>query len=197
MGEQVTEMDSVTIGDLRFLPMISAEEIRNGIARLASELVERYRNGSQPPLLVCVLNGAAIFHADLIRMMAIPLEVDYLRVSSYGGGRESSGTIIFTAESGTQPEGRNVIVVEDIVDTGRTVERLREYFSQKGAASVEVASLLYKPEADLLRHPPEYVVFEIPNCFVVGYGLDYRQQGRNLPALYMLDMLHATNSTQI
>jgi hypoxanthine phosphoribosyltransferase len=176
---------SVMIDGLRFVPMIAAEELRHGIAAVADLLVERYRERN--PLMVCVLNGAAIFHADLIRLMPIPLEVDYLRVSSYNGGLSSSGTIIFTASVSTQLAGRNVIVVEDIVDTGRTVDRLREYFMEGGAASVEVASLLYKREAHTVGDPPEYVAFEIPNRFVVGFGLDYRQRGRNLPAVYLLN----------
>ncbi|MDB5035886.1 MAG: Hypoxanthine-guanine phosphoribosyltransferase [Chlorobi bacterium] len=175
----------VMIDGLRFVPMIGSGEISRGIAAVAGALVERYRDRN--PLMICVLNGAAIFHADLIRLMPIALEVDYVRVSSYDGGLSSSGTIIFTASASTQLTGRNVIVVEDIVDTGRTVDWLRGYFMERGAASVEVASLLYKREAHMMGNPPEYAAFEIPNRFVVGFGLDYRQQGRNLPAVYLLD----------
>lgn len=175
----------VEIGELRFVPMIAPEVIAREVARLAERLNELY--AAKNPVVVCVLNGAAIFHADLVRRLSFPLELDYIRVSSYNGSLSSSGTIIFTAESSTRSEGRNVIIVEDIVDTGRTVQRLREYFMQQGAASVEVASLLYKREADLHDREPEFVAFEIPNHFVIGYGLDYMGQGRNLPAVYVLD----------
>lgn len=176
---------AVAIGGLRFVPLLGADELRRGIARVAGELTARYA-GCQPVML-CVLNGAAIFHADLVRMMPIPLEVDYVRVSSYLGEMASSGTIIFTADASTQLAGRNVIVVEDIVDTGRTAERLRRHLLEQGAASVEVAALLYKADADLVGRRPDYVAFDLPNRFVVGFGLDYMQQGRNLPALYVLD----------
>jgi hypoxanthine phosphoribosyltransferase len=175
----------VTVGDLRFVPMIDAGRIEWEVTRLGASLTERYAD--RRPLVVCVLNGAAVFHADLIRRMPIPLEVDYVRVSSYEGGLVSSGAINFTAGAGTLLDGRNVILVEDIVDTGRTALALRRYFRENGAASVEVAALLYKREADLIGAEPEYVAFEIPNRFVVGYGLDYMQQGRNLPAIYVLD----------
>ena len=183
----------MAIGDLRFVPMIDRGEILEGVGRVAAELTERW--SGKLPLMVCVLNGAAIFHADLVRMMPIPLEVDYLRVSSYQGGLSSSGTIIFTANLSTQITGRNVIVVEDIVDTGRTADRLRRHMLESGAATVEIATLLYKGEADLVGRRPEYVAFDIPDRFVVGYGLDYMQQGRNLPAIHVLDDLPPTLST--
>lgn len=99
----------------------------------------------------------------------------------------SSDSLTFTAEPGTEIAGRNVIVVEDIIDTGRTASVLRRYFHRKGAASVKVAALLYKPEAADSNEQPDYVGFEIPNRFVVGYGLDYGEEGRNLAGIYVLD----------
>jgi len=173
------------IGGLRFVPLIGEDDLRRGIGHVARNISIRYRDAL--PLMVCVLNGAAMFHADLVRLMPIPLHLDYIRVSSYGGGMESSGTIIFTAEPSTRIAGRNVIICDDIVDTGRTARRLREYFMEQGAASVAVAVLLYKREADLAGDVPEFVAFEIPDRFVVGFGLDYRQEGRNLPAIHVLD----------
>jgi hypoxanthine phosphoribosyltransferase len=177
--------DVVRIGEHNFRRMIDASEIGSRIAQLGAELSERYAD--RLPLLVGVLNGAAPFHADLARAMEIPLTVDYLRVGSYGDAMTSTGTLVFTAECSTQVAGRNVIIVEDIVDTGRTIRRLREYFADNGAASVAVASLLYKREADLFESPPEFVGFEIPDRFVVGFGLDYKQEGRNLRHIYVLD----------
>jgi hypoxanthine phosphoribosyltransferase len=165
--------------------MIAADELAIGIARVASQLTGRY--AGLRPVVICVLNGAALFHADLIRLLPFPLEVDYMRVASYHGGLSSTGTLNFTAEPGTQIRGRNVIVVEDIVDSGRTVESIREFCLNAGAESVEVATLLYKREAHQFGAPPEYRAFEIPDRFVIGFGLDYKNEGRNLPAVYVLD----------
>jgi len=165
--------------------MIPEEEIREQIRRIASQLTERYRQKN--PLMLCVLNGAAFFHADLVRAMPIPLSVDYLRMSSYGEGMKSSGALTFTAYPGTEIGGRNVIVVEDIVDTGLTSARLREYLLQQGAKTVAVAALLFKPGAFRGDTPPEYIGLPIPDSFVVGFGLDLAQQGRNFPAIYVLD----------
>lgn len=176
---------AVIVGGLRFVPLIGTDELREGIARVARELSARYAESL--PLVVCVLNGAAMFHADLVRRMPIPLHLDYIRVSSYGDAMESSGTIIFTTECSTRISGRNVIICDDIVDTGRTARYLRRYFKDQGAVSVAVAALLYKRDADQTGEEPEFFAFEIPNRFVVGFGLDYQQEGRNLPALHVLD----------
>ncbi len=184
-GSGVEPLGPVVIGDRRFVPMIDETRLREGIARVAAEISARYAD--RVPLVVGVLNGGAIFHAELIRRMSIPLRVDYLRASSYHGGTESSGHVRFTAEPGTLTAGENVILVEDIVDTGRTAARLRRFFMERGAASVELATLLYKKEADVLGGAPEYVAFEIPDRFVVGFGLDYMELGRNIPAIYVLD----------
>jgi hypoxanthine phosphoribosyltransferase len=184
--EPVVGFDEIVrIGDYRFRRMIHEDEVRRRIEELGQALAERYAGSL--PLVVGVLTGAAPFHADLVRAMEIPLTVDYLRVGSYGDGMASSGTLVFTAECSTLLAGRNVILVEDIVDTGRTIRRLREYFETNGAASVVVAALLYKEEADLYKSPPEYTGFVIPDRFVVGFGLDYKQEGRNLRHLYVLE----------
>ncbi|HVZ38568.1 MAG TPA: hypoxanthine phosphoribosyltransferase [Candidatus Kapabacteria bacterium] len=185
MSASAEPREGLMIGGHRFVPMIDAAAIAAAVRRIGSEIRALFRNTD--PLVVCVLNGAALFHADLIRAIGGELEVDYLRVGSYDGGMASTGRINFTAAPGTSPRDRNVILVEDIVDTGRTADHLRRYYQQEGAASVAVAALLYKREADLLGHPPEFLGFEIPDRFVVGYGLDYRQQGRNLPAVYVLE----------
>lgn len=194
MGHPVTHREPVVVGGLRFVPMIEPEVLQERIAHLAAEITRRYADSR--PVMVCVLNGAAMFHADLVRMMPVPLELDYIRASSYAGGMESSGTIIFTAECSTQVAGRHVIICDDIVDTGRTARRLKSYFREQGAASVAVATLLYKREADLVGDEPEFFAFEIPNRFVVGFGLDYRQEGRNLPAVYVLDDLPSDTALQ-
>ena len=175
----------VVVAGLPFRLMIGPEQIRQRIGSLAGQIAERY--GGAEPILVCVLNGAALFHADLVRELRFPVIVDYIRVSSYSGEISSSGEVTFSAVSGTQTAGRNVIIVEDIVDTGRTSDWLREYFGEQGAASVAVVTLLYKRDAHHMGLPPDFVGFDIPDRFVVGFGLDYRELGRNLPAIYALD----------
>jgi hypoxanthine phosphoribosyltransferase len=185
MSDAESPVDTVVVGGLPFRPMIGPERIREGIDRMATQLTADYAVAE--PVMVCVLNGAAIFHADLVRQLRFPLALDYIRVSSYRGEIESSREVTFSAAPGTQTAGRNVIIVEDIVDTGRTVARLRDYFHEQGADSVAVVTLLYKRDAHHMGPPPDYVVFEIPNRFVVGYGLDYRELGRNLPGIFVLD----------
>lgn len=173
---------TVRLDDLLFRPIIAAEAIARGVAALGAKLASHLRE--LRPLMLCVLNGAVPFHTDLVRAMPIPLEVDYLRVSSYRGGRESSGSVEIEMGPRTKVEGRYVIVVEDIVDTGRTAAALRTWLHERGAEQVEVAALLFKPDALVAGSAPDHVVFTIPECFVVGYGLDYHELGRNLPAIH-------------
>lgn len=175
--------EAIVIDDLRFIPMIMADEIAREVDRIAMEITHRHRG--LRPLLLCVLNGAAPFHADLIRRLRFPLEVDYIRVSSYNGGAVSSGTTRITALPSTQMEGRNVIVVDDVVDTGRTIIAIVDHLRAQGTASIETAALLYKPEADTIGASPGYTGFRIPNVFVVGYGLDYHGLGRNLEHVFV------------
>lgn len=179
---QVAGEEIIQLHDLRFAPLISAEQIAQAVAGLGAMLTNKLRGVC--PLMLCVLNGAVPFHTDLVRAMPIDLEVDYIRVSSYRGGLESSGEVELVAEPRTKVEGRYVMVVEDVVDTGRTVAALRAWLEAKGARVVEVATLLFKPDALVAGTVPEHVVFTIPDRFVVGYGLDYRELGRNLPAVY-------------
>ncbi|MCB0713642.1 MAG: hypoxanthine phosphoribosyltransferase [Ignavibacteriae bacterium] len=181
--------EDILLKGKRFVLSFSLSEIENAVDRIASRLDRDFEpeEGEASPLLVCVLKGATPFFSDLIRRLCQPVQLDFVRASSYGGEMVSSGSLTFTAEPGTEIRGRNVIVVEDIIDTGRTASALRRYFHQKGAASVTVAALLYKPEAGDLSEKPDYVGFEIPDRFVVGYGLDYAEEGRNLAGIYVLD----------
>jgi len=183
-GSRAEAGDRHVVNGRIFVPFLTSEEIADGVANVADAIRERHRETN--PLCIGVLKGAVIFFADLVRKLEFPLTTDFLRIASYGDGMVSGGTLSFTAEPGTEIGDRNVIVVEDIVDTGRTMAALRRYLADRGAASVEVAALLYKPEADEIGRPPEYVAFEIPNRFIVGYGLDYAEEGRNLPGLYAI-----------
>lgn len=176
--------EQIVVNGRAFIPFLAAGEVAEAVQRVAAQIDERYRG--KYPLCICVMKGAMFFFTDLVRMLDFPVQVDFVRASSYGAEMTSSGTLSFTAEPGTEITGRNVIVVEDIIDTGRTALALRNYFSERGAESVEVASLLYKPEADTLGQVPEYVGFEIADRFVVGYGLDYAEEGRNLPGIFVL-----------
>jgi hypoxanthine phosphoribosyltransferase len=133
-----------------------------------------------------VLNGAFIFTADLVRHLNWDPEVQFVRLSSYHGGTKSTGQMRVLLDLLNSPENRDILIVEDIVDTGRTLEWLRGDLLHKGARSVRTATLLFKQEMYLLETPPEYYCFRIPGTFVVGYGLDYAERGRNLRAIYSL-----------
>lgn len=178
------QREGVVLHDRLFVPYITPQEIARGVEEVAARI--RDRRSESAPLLICVLKGATLFFADLLRSLDFPVTIDFVRASSYGNGMVSGETLTFTAEPGTEIAGRNVIVVEDIIDTGRTVTALREYFAARHAQTVEVAALLYKPAAHHTGEKPEYVAFEIADRFVVGYGLDYAEQGRNLSGIYVL-----------
>ena len=180
----------VRVRDRQFQVMISPEEIAREVARIGQEIDRWSREDrsdeSEPLLLLCVLKGANIFCADLMRGIKEPLALDVVGGSSYGEEMTSSGSLTFTAHPGTEIRGRDVIVVEDIVDSGETLAGLRRYLQERGAASVQVAALLYKPTGSNAGPPPEYQGFTIDDRFVVGYGLDYGERGRQLPAIYAL-----------
>jgi len=158
-------------------------EIRDRIKSLGNQVTEDYQK--KDLMLIGVLNGAMIFLADLIRSIELPLELGTIRASSYIGAK-SSGTVQVGKEYLPDVKGKDVILVEDIVDTGKTLFELQKIIGEKGANSVSIATLLFKPEAFEFNYPLNYVGFEIPNKFVVGYGLDYDELGRNLPAIYQI-----------
>jgi hypoxanthine phosphoribosyltransferase len=173
----------VTIHDKTFVPFISASKIQARIKELGSLIDHDYTE--KRPLLIGVLNGSAIFMADLLRRVNLPCEIAFIKVSSYAG-TESTGTVKNIMGLNEDVSDRDVILVEDIIDTGDTAKYLLEEFSSKNPASLRFATLLFKPAS--LRQPvsPEYVGFEIPPAFVVGYGLDYDGLGRNLSDIYQL-----------
>lgn len=164
--------------------LYSKEEIAEVVARLGAELAAEYHGKN--PLVVGVLRGSAPFMMDLVRAMDCYLEIDFMDVSSYGDALESSGNVRIVKDLDTDVRGRNVLLVEDIVDSGRTLEKLLELFSARHAASVKVCTLLDKPERRAVNVAADYVGLTVPNEFVVGYGLDYRQQYRNLPYVGVL-----------
>jgi len=159
--------------------LISESELQAKVAELANQISRDYEG--KIPLLVGILKGAFVFLSDLIRHVNIPVHVDFMQVSSYGSGTESSGIVKILKDLDISVEGRHVIVVEDIVDTGVTMQHLLELLSARKPASLAVCTLLDKKERRLVDVNLNYVGFEIPNAFVVGYGLDYAEYYRNLP----------------
>lgn len=169
----------------RFVPYLTRAEIHARIAELGAEISHEY--AGRTPILIGVLNGAFIFIADLMRALTIDCEVDFFKLSSYGAAKVSSGQVTELKRVDAHLEGRHVIVVEDIVDTGQSMHYMLDAIHALNPASVKVATLLDKPEARQVQVPLDYVGFRIPNLFVLGYGLDYGQLARNLPDLYILD----------
>lgn len=169
----------------RLRPLISAEEIQKRCRELGARLSADYK-GSEL-VMVSVLKGGFIFLADLVRHVSIPMELDFMRVRSYGSRTESSGVVEITADLTGPVEGKRVLFVEDIVDTGLTMTYLIRNLSTRHPIDIKVCSLLYKPERKLVDVPIEYLGFTIPNQFVVGYGLDYDEKYRNLPYIATMD----------
>ncbi|HRK20237.1 MAG TPA: hypoxanthine phosphoribosyltransferase [Fimbriimonadaceae bacterium] len=165
-------------------PLIATEQIQARIEEMAAQIRSDY--GDEPILAVAVLKGSFLFFADLIRQLGDQVKVDFVQVSSYGDGTESSGIVQIRKDLDINIEGKNVLIVEDIVDTGATLSHLCELLHTRRPKSLKVASLLSKPEARRLDAPMDYVGFEIPNAFVVGYGLDHAERYRNLPYIAVL-----------
>ena len=164
--------------------LISEEEIIEKTKELGAILAEEYQDKN--PLIVGILKGALPFMADLIKQMPILLEYDMMDVSSYGTGLTSSGEVKIVKDLDVSIEGRHVIIVEDIIDTGRTLKYLQDILNRRNAASVKIATLLDKPSGRVTDLNVDWKCFDIPDEFVVGYGLDYRENYRNLPYIGIL-----------
>ncbi len=164
--------------------LISEEEIRQRVAELGAQIKADY--GEEPILLVGVLKGSYTFLADLTRHLGMNIEVDFVQTSSYGDGKSSSGIVQIRKDLDISIEGRNVLIVEDILDSGLTLKHLRELLGTRKPLSLKVVTLLCKPDAARHGAHAEYIGFEIPDKFVVGYGLDYAERYRNLPYVAVL-----------
>ena len=164
--------------------LITRDEIAARVADLGQAIRRDYVGRS--PLLVGVLKGAVVFAADLLRAVALPAGLDFMSVSSYGTGSRSSGVVRLAADLSVSIEGRDVIIVEDIIDTGRTIGYLRRNLATRHPRSLALCALLDKVARREVEVAMDYVGFAIPDEFVVGYGLDYRQQYRNLPFVGVL-----------
>jgi hypoxanthine phosphoribosyltransferase len=165
--------------------LISEEQLQARIAELGDEINARYSDADRP-LLVCVLKGAFMFLADLTRHLEMRHEVDFMVISSYGAGTESSGVVRILLDLERSIEGRHVLIVEDIVDSGRTLDYITRNLGTRGPASLRICSLLSKPARRELDVPLDFVGFEVPDEFVVGYGLDFAEDYRNLPFIGVL-----------
>lgn len=159
--------------------LITEEQISSRLDELAAEIDRDYEG--REILVIGVLKGAVMVMADLTRKLHTPLTMDWMAVSSYGSGTRSSGVVRILKDLETDLEGRHVLIIEDIVDSGLTLSWLKTNLESRGPASVEIATLLRKPDAASVDIDVEYIGFDIPNEFVVGYGLDYDQKYRNLP----------------
>ena len=163
---------------------ISADEIAGRVKELAKDINRDFEG--RKPILIGILNGSFVFLSDLIRELTIECEIDFLKLSSYGNERISSGDVTVLKELNCNPAGRDVIIIEDIVDTGATIKYLKELIVKNNPSSVEFATLLYKKEKCKTDMKIDYIGFEIEDKFCVGYGMDCAQKYRNLKDIYVL-----------
>jgi hypoxanthine phosphoribosyltransferase len=170
----VGAQDGAGIGEV----LVGADDLQRRVAELAVEIGRDYEG--RDLVLVGVLKGAVFFVADLMRSLEVPCELDFMAVTSYGSATDSSGVVRILKDLDSSIEGRNVLIVEDIIDSGLTLHYLMRNLKARNPASIEVCALLTKPERRRVDLPIKYVGFEIPNRFVIGYGLDYDQRFRNL-----------------
>jgi hypoxanthine phosphoribosyltransferase len=176
-------MSSVRIHDKHFVPYITAGEIAEKIQIMATQISKDYEG--KRPLFIAVLNGSFIFASDLFRRLSIEAEISFIKLASYKG-TTSTGNVITAIGLEESLHLRHVILLEDIIDTGKTLHEFMPQLEHQGPASIEVVALLTKPEALKFPVHPKYFGFAIPNKFVVGYGLDYDGLGRNIPEIYQL-----------
>jgi hypoxanthine phosphoribosyltransferase len=174
-------MDSQT----KFVTLFTSQQIAARIDELASEIQRDYRD--KHPLLLGVLKGSFIFLADMVRRLDFPLELDFIRVASYGAGQESSGQVRLVSEPVASVRDRHVLLVEDIIDTGLTTGFIRGWLEEREAASIKLCSLLDKPSRRQRPIEVDYRGFTVPDRFLVGYGLDLNEEHRNLPGIYFID----------
>jgi hypoxanthine phosphoribosyltransferase len=172
--------------------LVDEEELRLRVAELAREISRDYAGAERSLLLVGVLKGAMFFLSDLMRLIEIPVEVDFMAVASYGSATDSSGVVRILKDLDTAIDGRDVLIVEDIVDSGLTLQYLLRNLGSRDPLTLEVCALLVKPDRSKIGQRkadqlPRYVGFEIPDRFVIGYGLDYAERHRNLPFVAALE----------
>ena len=166
--------------------LYTEEDIAARVKELSAKISEDYKDITKPLLTVGILNGAVMFYTDLVRRVSIPVHFDFMIASSYDANTHTSGKVNILKNLDNDPKGRDILLVEDIVDSGTTMNYLVEYFKDKGANSVKVCALLNKPSRRKIDVDVDYCGFEVPDEFIVGYGLDFAQHYRNLPYLGIL-----------
>ncbi len=164
--------------------LLTEEQITRRVKEVAAQLDKLYEN--RKPVVVCILKGSVVFFVDLIRNMQTPCELDFMAVSSYGAGTTSTGELIIKKDLAADIRGRDVLIVEDIIDSGNTLYHLKKMLNKREPASVNIVTLLDKPARRQMPLEPEYTCFEIEDEFVIGYGLDYAENYRNLPYVGIL-----------
>ena len=164
--------------------LYTKEQLAEAVAQLGKRITEDYEG--KKPVMICILKGASVFFCDLIRQIDLPLEIDFMVVSSYGASTKSSGEVRLVKDLDRSVQGRDVILVEDIVDSGMTLNFLKRTLLGRGANSLRIATLMDKPARRRVELTVDYSCFEIPDAFVVGYGLDYNETYRNLPDVGIL-----------
>ena len=166
--------------------LITEEEIDRRVRELAAQISKDYEG--RKIRMVGILKGASFFMCELAKRITVPVSIDFMQVSSYGGATESTGTVRIRKDLDESIEGLDVIIVEDIVDSGRTLAFLGDFLKSKGAKSIRYCTLLDKPERRVVDLKADYARFEIPDQFVVGYGMDYDQEYRNLPYIGVVEL---------
>jgi hypoxanthine phosphoribosyltransferase len=168
-----------------FIPFIGEKKLQERIKQLADEISRDYEG--KTPIFIGVLNGAFLFLADLVKNVVVNCEIDFFKLSSYGDAKISSGKVTMLKELNCDIDGRDIIIVEDIVDSGLSIKFIEEHFARHNPASLKVVSLLVKSKSLKFNVKIDYIGFDIPDKFVIGYGLDYAQKYRNLRSIYILD----------
>lgn len=179
---------TITINNDKFVLFLSEQKVQKRIKELAKQISSDYKG--TVPIFIGILNGSFIFMADLIRHITIDCEIDFLKLSSYGDAKISSGNVRLLKELNCEVEGRDIIIVEDIVDSGLSIDFMEKLILPQKPKSLKVVSLLYKKDAIKIDVKIDYIGFTIPSHFVIGYGLDYAQKVRNLRSIYRLDEKH-------
>jgi hypoxanthine phosphoribosyltransferase len=163
--------------------LVSSERIQEICSEMGSKITADYKDMQTPPLFLGLLKGCHPFMSDLLKEIDLTLEIDYMDVSSFFGGTESQGEVKILKDMSVSAKGRDIIIVEDIVDSGRTIKKIQELLEFRGANSIEIATLIDKPSGRTVELVPRYIGTEVPNAFIIGYGLDYQELYRNLDSI--------------
>jgi len=174
-----------TINNERFRLFIPEDEIQKRVEELAKEIERDY--SGRTPIFIGILNGSFIFFSDLIRRINLDCEIDFFKLSSYGDAKISSGNVKLLKDLNCQVTGSDIIIVEDIIDSGLSIDFIKKLIMKQNPRSFSVVTLLYKSDCVKIDFRVDYIGFKIPNHFVIGYGLDYAQKARNLSSIYILD----------